>query len=180
MSEPTYTEFDNPNPWSRLDVNYDDEFPFKYYIKINFTSLNDYQNWKQLVPNLDFSPKSGELIIPSKNEGSALALVYLLLAQIHDQMSLQDIINKQLIQISVSKAQDNDKIRKKLRGQILSIMNGTQVVKTSNYEEDLAIPKSSKKSDPVPVNNVESFNDKKINLDSKEIEAFDGNDFSYI
>jgi hypothetical protein len=39
-------------------------------------------------------------------------------------------------------------------------------------EEDLAIPKSksSKKVDPEPANNVESFNDKKIDLNSKDIE----------
>ena len=53
--------------------------------------LNDYQTWKQIIPNLDFNPQSGELIIPSKDEPSALALANLIVINITGQLSLENI-----------------------------------------------------------------------------------------
>jgi hypothetical protein len=51
--------------------------------------LNDYQTWKQIILNLDFNP--GELIIPSKDEPSALALANLIVINITGQLSLENI-----------------------------------------------------------------------------------------
>ena len=163
-NESKTVNFDQPHPWTRVDIVNGDEFPFRYYIKIKISSLNEYQNWKQLVPNLDFNANTGELIIPSKDEGSALALANLIIAQLQDQISLQDIINKNLLQISVAKAQAHEVIRTKLRDQILDNINAKKVViKTSNYQEDLATETKPTKE------NKEKMED---------IEAFDGNDYS--
>ena len=59
-------EFDRPNPWTRVIYHDKDEYPYHFHFKINIPSLNDFQTWKQIIPNLDFNPRTGELIIPSK------------------------------------------------------------------------------------------------------------------
>jgi len=190
--------FDKPNPWTRLDTDTSQDYPFRYFIKIKFSSLNDYQIWKQIVPNLDFNAQSGELIIPSKDEGSALGLVNLIIAQLNDHISLQDILNKNLIQISVAKAQEHEVIRSELRNQILDNISGKETVKTSDYEEDLALKVVSKSQNQqlteppmIPINTnapkidrnekitVSAANDVK-KQNTKDVEAFEGNDFSYL
>ena len=59
-------EFNDPNPWTRIVYKYSEEYPYFFYIKVVIPSLNDYQNWKSIIPNLIFNPNSGELIIPTK------------------------------------------------------------------------------------------------------------------
>jgi hypothetical protein len=49
--------------------------------------------WK-IIPNINFDPRAGELIIPSKDEPSALALANLILINFSGQMSLQNILEK--------------------------------------------------------------------------------------
>ena len=46
--------FAQPKPWTQIIYNYNDAFPFKFYLKVKIPSLNDYQAWKQLIPNLEF------------------------------------------------------------------------------------------------------------------------------
>ena len=46
--------FSQPNPWTQIIYNNNDAFPFKFYLKVRIPTLNDYQAWKQLIPNLEF------------------------------------------------------------------------------------------------------------------------------
>jgi hypothetical protein len=177
--------FDKQNPWSKLVIQNGTEFPFNYYIPVNIPSLNDFQNWKNLVPNLDFNPNSGELIIPSKDEGSALALANLIIANLFNQITINEIVEKQLIQISVAKAQAHELVRIKLREQILDNLHGGKIVNvpTTNYEKDLAtVNKVTNKIDIDLPANIDSYNNKKpVQVNEGEFEAFENGDgYSYL
>jgi len=176
--------FDKMNPWSKLVVRNGTEFPYNYYIPVKIPSLNDFQNWKDMVPNLDFNPRSGELIIPSKDEGSALALANLIIANLHDQISLNEIVDTHLIQISVAKAQAHELVRNKLREQILDNLHGGKVITTpeNNYEKDLAKDTKVNKMDIDLPADIDSYNNKKpVQSKEGEYEAFESGDgYSYI
>ena len=60
-------KFDKPLPWTQIIYKYGDDFPFNFFIKVTISSLNDYSTWKQIIPNLNFDAKTGNLIIPSKD-----------------------------------------------------------------------------------------------------------------
>lgn len=174
--------FDKMNPWSKVIIRNGTEFPYNYHIPVTISSLNDFQNWKDLVPNLNFNPRSGELIIPSKDEGSALALTNLIIANLHDQISIKEIVEKQLIQVSVAKAQAHELVRNKLREQILDNLHGGKVVTTpdNNYEQDLA-KEATKMNIDMPAD-IDSYNTKKpVTAKEGEYEAFEGGDgYAYI
>ena len=175
--------FDKMNPWSKVIIRNGTEFPYNYYIPVTIPSLNTFQNWKNIIPNLDFNPQSGELIVPSKDEGSALALTNLIIANLHNQLTIDEIIDKQLIQISVAKAQAHELVRNKLREQILDNINGGKIVNApvTNYEKDLASTDTPKMNIDLPAD-IESYNSKKqVQVKDGDFEAFEGGDeYSYI
>lgn len=185
------TEFDKPNPWTKVVVLPQEEFPYLFYIKINIPSLNDFENWKQVVPNIDFDPKTGELIIPSKDEASALALANLILINFSGQMSLDNILEKNLIQISITKAKSYEMVQNKLREQIMENLYGKQFNSVSpNYHQDLSRKNSNNQTASQKPGRVDfkdnSFSDTFQHYsddntrDPNNIEAFDGCDFAYL
>ena len=135
--------FKEPIPWNQVIYIYDQDYPFRFYLRTHVPSLNDYQSWKQILPNLDFDSKTGELIIPSKNEESALAIANLIVSNFQGQLTIDSILENNLIQISVTKAQQYDVVKNKLREQIIEALNGKKNKflnknEVNDYEEDLA------------------------------------------
>ena len=128
--------FDNPNPWTKLIYNKNDDYPYNFYLKIKISSLNDYQKWKKIIPNLNFNANTGELIIPSKDEASALAIANLISNNFMGKISLQNILEKNLIQISINKSQNYEVVQNKLREQINENLYDKIKIKP-NYENDL-------------------------------------------
>jgi len=192
-NEPRIMEFDKPNPWTKIVIAPLEEFPYFFHIKAKVPSLNDFENWKQIIPNINFDPRAGELIIPSKDEPSALALANLILINFSGQMSLQNILEKNLIQISVAKAKSYEMVQNKLREQIMENLYGKQYNSIqTNYEQDLAKKKSVNKFTPQITSNpgrvdfrsesfvdtFEHFSDN-VNPDTN-IDAWDGSDYSYL
>lgn len=175
--------FDNPNPWSKIVYNSNNEYPYNFYIKLSIPSLNDYQTWKQIIPNLDFNPQSGELIIPSKDEPSALALANLIVINITGQLSLENILNKNLIQISIAKSRKYELVQNKLREQINENLNKKVKINIpDSFEKDLAkdIIDSPNKTVNTLNDTFNHFSDGSNNTNSNEIGAYDGSDFSYL
>ena len=175
--------FPKPVPWSQIIYVYGEEYPFKFFIKIKIPSLNEYQVWKQIIPNLDFNSKTGEIIIPSKNEGSALAIANLIISTFTGQLTIETILEKNLIQISVTKALQFELVRTKLREQILEALSDktytTHQTETgqNDFESDLATSKiSASNNDTISAsnNNIEKFNN------NEPIAAMDGEGYSYI
>ena len=175
-------DFDKPNPWSKIILRESAEYPYNFYIKLKIPSLNDYQNWKQVVPNIDFMPQTGELIIPSKDEPSALALANLISSNFSGLLSLEDILQKNLIQISISKAKTHEIVQKKLREQILETLYGSQDAKVQNsFEKELSKPvdfTSEQFTDTFQ--HFSDASDTQKDGTKSDIEPFDGLDFSYI
>jgi uncharacterized membrane protein YhiD involved in acid resistance len=161
--------FNEPKPWSQIIYLYKQDFPFKFFIKVKIPSLNDYQSWKEVIPNLDFDAKTGELIIPSKDEASALAVANLILSTFGGQIKLETILEKGLIQISVAKAQQFDLVKNKLREQIIDNLQGKSTsIGNKDYEADLA--KNNKESSQT----MEEFNS------NEPMAAMPGEGYSYI
>ena len=161
--------FHEPKPWSQIIYLYKQDFPFKFFIKVKIPSLNDYQSWKEVIPNLDFDAKTGELIIPSKDEASALAVANLILSTFGGQIKLETILEKGLIQISVQKAQQFDLVKNKLREQIIDNLQGKSTsIGNKDYEADLA--KNTKESNQT----MEEFNS------NEPMAAMPGEGYSYI
>jgi hypothetical protein len=143
-------EFDSPTPWSRIMLKEGAEYPLIFSIKIKIPSLNDYQAWKQIIPNLEFDPQSGLLLIPSKDEASALALANLLGENFLGNISIKDIIEKELIQISISKAQTHPEVVDVLRNQIIDSLYGKNFDNPiTNFEAKIV--KKSQQTDKLPV-----------------------------
>jgi hypothetical protein len=156
-------EYDVPKPWSKVVYIPNSPYPYNYFIKLKIPSLNDYESWKTIVPNLNFDPRSGDLIIPSKDEASALALANLISINFSGQLSLDNILEKNLIQISISKAKSHEVVINKLREQITENLNGSK----------FSSPDISFEKDLVNVNKQEN------NIEFS-IDAYNGNDYAYI
>jgi hypothetical protein len=173
--------YDKDNIWSRIIVDKSSDYPYLYHIKVAIPSLNDLQNWIKIIPNLNFSPHTGELIIPSKDEGSALAVANLIIANLNNNISMSDIINKQLLQISIAKAQSHDLVRTKLKEQIktnLNIKASSDASKVPNFEMDLANKNNMVNKANLMFN--KSTIEEKITHPIRDVEGFDGNDYSYL
>lgn len=182
------------NPWSKIIKTKDEDYPYHFYLKINIPSLNDYTTWLQVIPNLGFDPQSGELIIPSKDEISALAIANLIAINFSGKISLTDILNKKLIPISINKARKHKIVQKKLREQIKEHIYGKTLMKdNTDFEQDLAIKTQTNtdnitndlttmvaapKSQSEFKDTFRHFTDQPME-NNYNIDPYDGNDFSY-
>lgn len=115
--------FLDPNPWTRIIYKYNQKYPFNFFIKIRVPSLNDYSNWKKIIPNLDFDPRSGEIIIPCEDEETALSITNLIISNFRGDLSLEEIMSKNLIDISINKAKKYEVVKNKLIEQIITNLN---------------------------------------------------------
>ena len=153
-------------PWTQIVYNYGEQFPFKFFIKIKIPSLNDYQNWKHIIPNLDFDSKTGEIIISSKDEAGALAITNLIISNFQGQLSIENILEKNLIPISIVKAQQYEMVRNKLREQIIESLQGKTSDYQTDYEQDLA--------------NNEIKSSMKQTFENIDPDAYEGIEYTYL
>ena len=156
-------EFQKPNPWTKIIYKNKQEYPFYFFIKVKIPSLNDYQNWKNIIKNIDFDPKLGELIIPTNDEETALSITNLIISNFKGEISINDIINKQLIDISINKAKKYEIIKNKLKEQINESIKPPKTIKETfkevpSFQKDLA-------------ENVEKVN---------ELNPYEGTEYSFI
>ena len=177
-------EFSNPKPWSRIIYKYHNNYPYNFLIKIKIPSLNDYENWKNIIVNLNFNPKTGELIISANDEITALAIVNLMIFNFNGNISLNDIINKNLIEVSILKASKFEIVKNKLREQILYNLNNSSNI-SSNYnkdfEKDLAsdLPTNiSPKIQQELTNNYYYYNS--TNKNTETLQAYEGIEYANI
>lgn len=157
-------EFMDPEPWSRIVYRYNEEYPYQFYIKAKIPSLNDYENWKNIITNLQFNPRPGELIIPTKSEESAIAIANLIISNFGGSISLDDIIKKDLIGISIAKATKYEVVKNKLKEQIINMIKPPPLTSSVDFQQDLALGSS-------PFASVEQ---------KKDIGAWEGSEFAFI
>jgi hypothetical protein len=132
----------NGKPWTKVTYTYNQKFPFNFYIKVKIPSLNDYDNWKNIIPSIDFNPRTGEIIIPAIDEESALSIGNLILINFRGEITIDEILKRNLIEISINKARKYDIVKNKLKDQLMTSFTITEAVQEKEvkpiYEKDLA------------------------------------------
>jgi hypothetical protein len=174
--------FSSPNPWVSISFDPREEYPWGFYLKTKVPSLNSYEAWKNIIPNISLT-KNGLIIIPSKDEASALAIANLIVINFSGDMSLEDILKKNLIQISVGKAKAHTVVQNKLREQLKSskklVENMCNINKLSNREQMQNFTSEQPKTNVDFTasgfsDTFQHFNEEKTNIDG--IQAFENND----
>ncbi len=99
--------FKKPNPWNKIDISNPNK---KYYIKIN--NINKYIDkiviWKQLPSiksdMIDMDIDKNYLIIKTSSEEEALVLTNLIISYINGDITVEEVLSKNMIKTSVNKA----------------------------------------------------------------------------
>lgn len=165
-------------PWSRI-LNTNQSLKI-YCIKIKIPSLNDYENWKELVNDLNFNPQTEEIEIQSENESKALAIANLIYSNFAGQISLVNIIEKNLLNISINKAQQYKLVSIKLKEQLIEkLYNNNNNVSSNIFNRDLANNSLNRDLSNKDLSN-NLFINENTDLSNNDIEAYQGGDYAYI
>ena len=113
---------------------------FHFYLyKNRYTSIDN--GMEKHNTKFKFIPHTKELIIPANDEEGALSVTNLILNNFKNKISVQDIVSKNLITISINKAKKYPIVKTKLKEQIkilLSNKNLSRGLKKPEYEADLS------------------------------------------
>ena len=173
----------NPQPWNAIVFNPNKDIKYLFIIKINIKNtdkqsyLTKIKKWSEIIPGIQLNMENNELVIPSEDDNIALAIVNLIINNLKDDLSLKNIIENNLITISIAKIRSYASIRTKIIEQIMENINGESNYQNNTeehleYEEDLA------QTINTPEENNNKSNDNKSNMEQPL--AYEGNEFSYI
>jgi len=157
-------EYDNPNPWNKVIYNPYNKYLYTFFINIDIPSFNNYHDWKKILNNIEYIPKNKELAISTQDEETAIAIINLIIMTFTNKISIDDIISKDLINISIIKTKENIDIKEKFREQI------NEYIYYQNNNTDI-----NDNSNIIP----QQVNNKQTNI-MENINAYDGNDYSYL
>ena len=175
----------NPQPWNAIVFNPTKEFKYLFIIKLNInnSNVNVYANkigkWSNIIEGIQFNPNTGELIIPSSDDNTALAITNLVINNLKGDLNLKNIVENNLIQISIAKIQSYSSIRSKIIEQIIENIHGENLGHTEenlDYQEDLA---ETANAPSVNSEQVEE-NEKPNQMESVQPLAYEGNEYSYL
>ncbi len=140
IKEESEVEFDNPNPWNKIQyfthIN-------KYYIKIN--KIGDYIEkimvWKSLpiIKNdlIDIDIDNNYLILKTHSEEEALVICNLIINHINNNLTINDIVSKNLINYSINKAKRykliGTKLTELIKEGVNNLNNNDNKMETSDY-----------------------------------------------
>jgi hypothetical protein len=165
-------KFNEPNPWTQIYVGNNLN---KYYLKINniekYKEKINIDTWEQipfirkdLIINED-----DMLVIMTNNEKEALVIVNVLLSYILDDLTLANIIEKDLINTSLQKAQRYElvvnKLRELIKENLYKINRGDTIEKYVNNDAvDTALLTPQEKA----ISNLESSIDYSVKREKKK------------
>jgi hypothetical protein len=170
--------FDNPNPWNKIQyfthIN-------KYYIKINNLDnhIEKIMVWKSLpiIKNdlIDIDIENSYLILKTHSEEEALVICNLIINHINNNLTINDIVSKNLINYSINKAKRYKLIGTKLTELIkegVNQLNNKDMFDTSDYidtnNKDIDDNKEKKKKEII--NKIKMIeNDDKDNFKNNNI-----------
>lgn len=101
-------------PWDMIDVIPDHVYEYKFYIKIRANI--DMIAWKKILPTIEY--QDGYLSLETNDEDVALAIVNMVISNSLKNMSLEDIIKNQLIDITIKQLKERKIVRPKIVSQI--------------------------------------------------------------
>jgi hypothetical protein len=159
-NQPRIIHFDNPQPWNKIIFEENNKYPYTFFIKLDIPSFNDYHNWKQIIPTLNFIPQSKELTISTINEDIAIAIINLVILTFSNKITFDEMLSKNLINISISKVQEHPDVKLSFKNQIIQYLYTPQENQQENQQE--------KQQENQQENNT-NF-----------ISAYDGADYSYL
>jgi hypothetical protein len=152
--------FDEPNPWNKIQyfshIN-------KYYIKIK--NINEHIEkiilWKSLPiikPDLiDIDIENNYLILKTNSEEESLVICNLIINHINNNLTINDIISKNLINYSINKAK-----RYKLIGTKLTELIKEGLIELNNdIQEDLQL-------ESIDTDNIDEDSDKQAKKKQKK------------
>ena len=176
--------FSNPNPWNAIVYNPTSNLSYLFIIKLNEspTTIQKYSNmiqqWSQIIPNTKLNTQSMELIVPASDEESALAIINLILNNLKGDLTLKNIVDNKLIQVSLMKIKNYSSVRQKIIEQILDSVNQKRESfnDSVDYHEDLANTATATDSD---INTNRNINESSVNKNDNPM-AYEGLEFSYL
>jgi hypothetical protein len=138
----------NQRPWKKIIQHNGYN---QYFLILDVLSYNNIQSWQRIIPGLEI--KNNELTLPAVNEADALAIANLIISNCNNLISFNDIMNKDLIDISIQKARNYELVRNKLRDQISNHSSSDRSIernmnksietyqeeKSNNQEESLSV-----------------------------------------
>ena len=101
----------NKEPWYKIKKN---NKITKYYLKINNFNQDNYIEWKNITKKIDYNISQNLLIISSETEAEALSIANLYISSINNDITIEEIINNNLIELSKKKALMNKLVVTKL------------------------------------------------------------------
>jgi hypothetical protein len=106
-------EFNEPNPWNKIIINSLTQKNI-YHIKLNNFDGDKFIEWKNILNNIDYNVSTKELSIETKEESEALACVNLIISNMNNDININEILNKNLLKISIKKAKNHKLVSNKL------------------------------------------------------------------
>lgn len=119
-------------PWDVVDIIPDYVYQYKYYIKLNRNV--DLEQWRKLYPAIAI--QDGVLMIESNNEEIPIALLNLILNHELKNITFQEIMNKDLLNVSVNKLSEHKMVKPKLIDQIEENLNQLQNNKMESFDNN--------------------------------------------
>tara|TARA_B100000768_G_C11276527_1_gene376244 strand:+ start:1048 stop:1854 length:807 start_codon:yes stop_codon:yes gene_type:complete len=143
----------NNNPWSNLYYN---STKNTFTFGLNATLDKDLlQKWTEVIPNIGFNEKENDVNITTEDEESALAVANLILSTIHKELTIKEIIDSNLLDISLAKIRAHPLVKTKILEQINEKLSNQKDNVKSDHSMDLATSKMN-------------------------IDAYGGNEFSFL
>lgn len=168
-------KFDDPNPWTQIYVGNNIN---KYYLKIN--NIEKYKEkiiidmWEEIPfirKDLIINDEN-MLIFNTTNEKEALVVANILLSYILDDLTLNNIIEKDLINTSLQKAQRYElvvnKLRELIKENLYKINRDDSIEKYINKDSELEFDTALISPHEKAISNLESSIDYSIKIDKKK------------
>lgn len=154
VSDNTYNwDYMSQTPWNKIIYKKDSDFPYYYFITATISDLNEFEKWKNILPNLEFNPKRKSLVFNTKDEGTALAVANIVISNLQGKLSFEDILSKKLIPISINRTTHHDMIKHKIREQLTELVNkdwnSNKKTENLDYQEDIASTQTETNEAPV-------------------------------
>lgn len=143
------TNFQTSDIWTK--VEHDKETGYKYYVIIHDFDEAQFKQWNEIIPELEYDLKTKEVMILSKDETKAIAILNLIISNMQNNISINDIIERDLINRSILKARKFKMVETKL----------IELIKENNKKE----------LDFNDIEDIETIDTSKLNIDENKIET---------
>jgi hypothetical protein len=152
----TIIEFIDPNPWSKVVTT--PEGKKYFYTKLNKFNEKLYMEWKEIIENLDYDISTKELIIESRDEPRALAILNLIISNMKGNITISEIFENDLMNKSIIKARKHKVVSKKLlelikenNEQFTGIVNNEDTYSQDTFKHE-NIPSKNTSQENLPYN----------------------------